>query len=234
MGEIVGYARDSTTGQKLDVQLEALEKSGVTKHFTEKVPGVARNRPQLHTLLNSVREGDTVVVTKLDRIARNTRHLLEVVEQLKERGVTLKVLNSNLDTSTSRGEIMLTMLGAIAEFEREMMLERQAEGIAKAKAEGKYKGRKPTARAKANDVLRLAAKGYTRQSIADQLGIGVASVYRILKDQKAEKKRSVPKSDLKKSGNNRTKKTVATRNKEKLSDDRQQSLFDFLEFSPKG
>ena len=194
MGEVVGYVRVSTTGQKLDIQLEALEKAGVTKRFKEKVPGVAKDRPQLHALLDYVRAGDTVIVTKLDRIARNTRHLLEVTDQLKVRGVTFRVLNNNLDTYTPNGKLMLTMLGAIAEFERDMMLERRAEGIAKAKAEGKYKGRKPTARAKAKEVFELAAQGHTRQSIADKLGIGVASVYRVLKEYNPNKIKSVSKT----------------------------------------
>ncbi|ORJ61608.1 recombinase family protein [Geothermobacter hydrogeniphilus] len=183
MGEVIGYARVSTTGQKLDVQLQALKEAGATKIFQEKVTGVKRNRKQLQSMLDYIREGDTVVVTKLDRIARSTRHLLEITDTLKETGVTFKVLNNNLDTSTPNGKLMLTMLGAIAEFEREMMLERQAEGIAKAKEEGRYKGRKPTARAKAKEVYDLADKGLTRQAIADELGIGVASVYRILKDR---------------------------------------------------
>jgi DNA invertase Pin-like site-specific DNA recombinase len=110
----------------------------------------------------------------------NHRHLLEIVEAMDEKGVGFKVLNINLDTSTPTGKLMHTMLGGIAESEREMMLERQAEGVAKAKAAGKYKGRKATARAKANQVQELASQGLTRQKIADQLGIGVASVYRIL------------------------------------------------------
>ena len=132
-------------------------------------------------MLDFVREGDSVVVCKLDRIARSTRHLLEIVEILQSKGVGFsRVKDINLDTSTPIGKLMLTMLGGIAEFEREMMLERQAEGIARAKSEGRYKGRKPTARAKASEVKRLKAEGLKKQEIADQLGIGIASVYRIL------------------------------------------------------
>lgn len=181
MPQKIGYARVSTTDQNLDAQLEQLQTAGADKIFKEKISGVKRNRPQLTELLNYIREGDSVVVTKLDRIARSTKHLLEIVELLQDKGVEFKVLNINLDTSTPTGKLMLTMLGAIATFEREMMLERQAEGIAKAKAEGKYKGRKPTARAKSKEILEMAATGATRQAIADQLGIGVASVYRVLK-----------------------------------------------------
>ncbi|SEA85344.1 Site-specific DNA recombinase [Desulfuromusa kysingii] len=177
----IGYARVSTTGQSLEIQTNQLESHGIDKLFKEKISGVKKDRPQLMALLDYVREGDNVIVTKIDRIARSTRHLLEIVDTLHEKGVTFKVLNINLDTSSPTGKMMLTMLGAIATFEREMMLERQAEGIAKAKAEGRYKGRKPTARAKMDEVINLAENGLTRKAIAEQLGIGIASVYRILK-----------------------------------------------------
>ncbi len=182
----IGYARVSTDGQSLDVQLDQLKKSGCTKIFREKVSGATQNRPQLTRMLEFVREGDTVTVCKLDRIARSTKHLLEMVEQLEKKGVAFKVLNINLDTSTPTGKLMLTMLGAIAEFERSLMLERQREGIEKAKREGRYKGRKPTAKEKAPQVLELIQKHpkITKQAIADELGIGVASVYRILQEAK--------------------------------------------------
>jgi len=184
---IVGYARVSTTGQSLDVQLEQLEAAGVEKIFQEKISGVKQSRPQLVAMLDFVREGDTVVCCKLDRIARSTRHLLEIVEALEVKGVSFKVLNINLDTSTPTGRLMLTMLAGIATFEREMMLERQAEGIARAKAAGKFKGRKPTAQSKSPEIRNLAGQGVPRQKIADQLGIGVASVYRVLAKDKKEK-----------------------------------------------
>lgn len=103
------------------------------------------------------------------------------MERLEAKGVSLKVLNLGLDTSTPTGKLMLTMLGAVGQFEREIMLERQKEGVAKAKADGKYKGRKPTAQAKKAEVLALVAQGSTKEAIAKQLGIGVASVYRMLK-----------------------------------------------------
>lgn len=182
MPEIIGYARVSTTGQNLDTQLEQLMATGTDKIFSEKISGVKRDRPQLTEMLNYARSGDTVIVTKLDRIARSTKNLLEIVDTLQDKGVDFHVLNINLDTSTPTGKLMLTMLGAIATFEREMMLERQAEGIEKAKAAGKYTGRKPTARAKSQEILELASQGMTRKAIADQLEIGVASVYRVLKE----------------------------------------------------
>ena len=167
MSQVIGYARVSTTDQSLDTQVKQLQDAGIDKLYQEKISGVKRDRPKLNDLLDFVREGDTVVVTKLDRIARSTKHLLEIVEILQDRGVTFKVLNIALDTSTPTGKLMLTMLGAIATFEREMMLERQAEGIARAKSEGRYKGRKPTAKAKTKDIIELEGQGLTRQSIAD-------------------------------------------------------------------
>ena len=137
MGEIVGYARVSTTGQDLTTQVEQLNFTGIDKLFQEKASGVKEDRSALNEMLSYVRSGDTVVVCKLDRIARSTHHLLDIVERLEKKGVAFKVLNINLDTSTPTGKLMLTMLGAIATFEREMMLERQAEGIAKAKKDGR-------------------------------------------------------------------------------------------------
>lgn len=179
---IIGYARVSTKDQNLDSQIKQLEDAGAGKIYQEKASGVKENRPELTTMLDYVREGDTVVVCKLDRIARSTRHLLSVVDFLQNKGVEFRVLNINLDTSTPTGKLMLTMLGAIATFEREMMLERQMEGIQEAKRNGKYKGRKPTARAKSAAVLKMIREGKSKNYIANELGIGIASVYRIVRD----------------------------------------------------
>ena len=112
----------------------------------------------------------------------STLRVLQITERLKAKGVTLRILSMDLDTSTPTGKLLLTMLGGIAEFERALMLERQREGIAKAKQEGKYKGRAPTARRKAQDVLKMKAEGKTADAIATELGIGRASVFRILKE----------------------------------------------------
>ena len=176
---IIGYARVSTEGQELTAQLEQLQAAGMDKVYKEKASGVKQDRPQLAAMLDHVREGDTVVVCKLDRIARSTKHLLEIVDALEARQVSFKVLNINLDTSTPTGKLMLSMLAAIGQFEREMMLERQREGIRLAKAAGAYKGRKPTAREQAGKVMELIGQGKTKQAVADEIGIGVASVYRI-------------------------------------------------------
>lgn len=177
---IIGYARVSTSGQNLDSQLAAL--SDCEKIFQEKISGAKDDRPELQAMLEWVREGDTVHVTKLDRLARNTRHLLEVSEYLQRKGVALNILNIGINTATPTGKLMLTMIGAIATFEREMMLERQAEGIALAKLKGKYKGRKPTARNKSQDVIDMLARGLSKPEISRQLGIGITSIYRIVKN----------------------------------------------------
>jgi DNA invertase Pin-like site-specific DNA recombinase len=118
----------------------------------------------------------------MDRIARSTKHLLDIVDQLNQQNITFKILNISLDTATPTGKLMLTMLGAIAQFERELMLERQLEGIAKAKAEGKYRGRKPTARNKSDQILELVSQGKKKADIAKDLEIGLSSVYRIIKN----------------------------------------------------
>ncbi len=183
---LVGYARTSTLEQEagFEVQHQELESVGCEKIFSEQVSSVAV-RKQLDTALEFIRDGDTLVVTKLDRLARSTRHLGELVDFLKARDAELRILNLNIDTGTPTGKLILDVLGSIAEFERSMMLERQREGIAKAKAEGKYKGRKPTARAKADQVINLRDAGIKPADIGIQLGISRASVYRILGDREA-------------------------------------------------
>ncbi|MBX5191437.1 recombinase family protein [Rhizobium sp. NZLR3b] len=182
---MIGYARTSTTDQKagLEAQLRDLQAAGCTKVFQEQLSSVANERPQLERALEFVREGDVLVVTKLDRLARSVADLVAITGTLKGKGVELRILTMNLDTSTPNGKLMLNVLGSIAEFERELMLERQREGIAKAKAEGKYKGRAPTARSKARRVLALKAEGKTTAEIQAALNISRASVFRILKDR---------------------------------------------------
>jgi DNA invertase Pin-like site-specific DNA recombinase len=177
----IGYARVSTTDQNLESQLEQLKAAGCSKIYQEKASGVKVDRPELAAMLDYCREGDTVVACKLDRIARSTAHLLTIVDGLEKKGVAFKILNINLDTSTPTGKLMLSMLAAIGQFEREMMLERQREGVEIAKKAGKYTGRKPTARAQTDKVLEMLGQGMTKQAVADSLNIGVASVYRIAK-----------------------------------------------------
>lgn len=186
---LVGYARTSTLDQTagLDAQERDLKAAGCTRIFREQVSSVDKDkRTALAEVLDWLREGDTLVVTKLDRLARSVAHLVEILDQLEAKGASLRILAMGIDTGTPTGNLMLTILGGVAEFERAIMLERQREGIAKAKAEGRYKGRKPTARAKADDVLTLHIDGVGATEIARRLGIGRASVYRILDDAKEE------------------------------------------------
>ena len=178
---VIGYARTSTLHQDagLDAQLRQLHALGCDKVFSEQVSSVA-DRARLAAALEYVREGDTFVVTKLDRLARSVAHLVEIVGALERKGVALKILDLGMDTSTPTGRLMLTVIGAIAQFEREIMIERQREGIAVAKAEGKYKGRAPTARRKSEEIQKLAANGVGKAEIARRLAVGERSVYRVL------------------------------------------------------
>jgi DNA invertase Pin-like site-specific DNA recombinase len=154
------------------------------KVFAEQVSSVAE-RQQLEAALDFVREGDTFCVTKLDRLARSVADLLAIVARLEAKTVSLRVLsvfgNQALDTSTSTGRLMLAVIGAVGQAEREAMLQRQREGIAKAKADGRYKGRVPTARRQAAEIARLKSEGIRPAEIARKLEIGRASVYRVLK-----------------------------------------------------
>ena len=138
----VAYVRVSTVDQNEDRQIEALKKHNIEKWYTEKVSGKNTNRPQLKEMLDFVREGDTIYIHDFSRLARSTKDLLDIVEQLTEKGVHLVSNKENIDSSTPTGKLMLTMIGAIAEFERTNLLERQREGIAVAKKKWVYKGRK--------------------------------------------------------------------------------------------
>lgn len=183
---LVGYARTSTAEQEagLVAQERELKAVGCDEIYSERVSSVTK-RPRLEEAIKFLRKGDTLVVTKVDRLARSTTKLWELVEELKAKGVGLRVLNlggETVDTTSASGKLILTIFAGFAQFEREIMLERQREGIAKAKAEGSYKGRKPTARAKAADARKLASEGLNVTDIAKRLGIGRASVYRALSD----------------------------------------------------
>jgi DNA invertase Pin-like site-specific DNA recombinase len=178
-------------GSRQHAQIRDLTAAGTEKIFTEQVSAIGK-RQQLEAALDFIREGDILVVTKLDRLARSTQHLLEILDRVKAKGANLHILNLGADTSTATGKLMFTIIGAIACFERELMLERQREGIAKAKGEGKYRGRKPTARAKADEIKTLKAAGIRPTDIARQLGIGRASVYRALGAEIPEGRSATP------------------------------------------
>ena len=178
---LVGYARVSTLDQHagFEAQIRDLTAAGCERIFKEQISSVAE-RQQLESALEFVREGDALIVTKLDRLARSIKDLWSIIDRLKSKGVSLRILNLGIDTGSATGKLVLSVLGGIAEFEREMLLERQREGIAKAKKEGRYKGRVPTARRQAAEVIRLKGEGMGATEIARTLSLGRASVYRIV------------------------------------------------------
>ena len=181
----IGYARTSTVDQMagFEAQLKELKAVGCEKIFSEQVSSVAE-RAKLQAAIEFVREEDVLVVTKLDRLARSISDLMLIIQTLDHKKVGLRILNLGMDTQTPTGKLMLTVLGGIAQFEREIMLERQREGVAKAKAAGKYKGRKPIAKNRRQEAIRLVAEGLSKAGVARQLGMGEATVYRILKKAK--------------------------------------------------
>ena len=177
---LYGYARVSTTGQDLTIQEQALRAAGCQVVRAEKVTGTRRvGRIELDLLMSFLHPGDTLVVTRVDRLARSIKDLQDIVYDLKARDVTLKATEQPVDTRTAAGKAFLDMLGVFAEFETNLRRERQLEGIAQAKAKGIYKGRKPSIDAVEIRRLRHEEKlGAT--TIARRLGIGRASVYRAL------------------------------------------------------
>jgi DNA invertase Pin-like site-specific DNA recombinase len=176
---VYGYARVSTTDQDLSVQEDALRRAGCDIIRAEKVSGTSTNgRHELQQLMTFIRQGDTLVVTRIDRLARSIGDLQDIVRELRAKGVTLKATEQPVDTSTAAGKAFLDMLGVFAEFETNLRRERQLEGIAKAKAAGVYKGRKPAI--DADQIKALKVQGMGATEIARMLGIGRGSVYRLL------------------------------------------------------
>jgi DNA invertase Pin-like site-specific DNA recombinase len=177
----VGYARVSTTGQSLDVQLSKLDDFGCDEIFRDKHTGTTADRPKLKQCRKYVRKGDNLVVTKLDRLARSTYHLTQIAEELKEKGVNLVVLDQNIDTSTPTGKLLFNMLASIAEFETEIRKERQMEGIAKAKEKGVQFGRKAKLSLQQIEAMKMERKkGIKISELMAKYSLSKASVYRIL------------------------------------------------------
>jgi DNA invertase Pin-like site-specific DNA recombinase len=182
----IGYARTSTLEQEagLKAQICELEAAACDRIYAEQVSSMA-DRIELERALDYLRDGDgdVLVVTKLDRFARSLDETLRLEKRIAAKGASLKILAMGIDTSTPTGRLMFNVLGSVAQFEREIMLERQREGIAAAEAEGKYKGRKPTVRAQANEIRRLKDEGLTNAEIARRLGVHRANVGRVLTAQ---------------------------------------------------
>ena len=185
---IIGVARTSTLEQLagLEAQVRQLEEYGCERVYQEQVSSVGE-RVKLEEALGSLRANDKLVVTKLDRLARSVKHLGQIIDRVNSAGASLVILDMGgtaVDTSNATGKLILNVMSSVSQFEREMMLERQREGIAKAKAEGKYKGRKPTARAKTDMVKLALANGVSKPQICKDLGISRTSLYRIMGNMK--------------------------------------------------
>jgi Site-specific recombinases, DNA invertase Pin homologs len=182
---LVGYARVSSSGQSLEVQQGQLTDAGCEEVFSEKRSGGTRDgREELDRAIKFCRKGDTLIVTRLDRLARSGKDLYEIVDQLSAKGASFRCLQQGaVDTTTSMGKLVLGILGAVAEFEKDIRAERQAEGIAKTKVANpeRYRGRRPTVDQGA--IKSLAAQGVGPTAIAKQLGYGRMTVYRVLREQ---------------------------------------------------
>jgi DNA invertase Pin-like site-specific DNA recombinase len=177
--EVIGYARVSSVGQSLDVQRDKLK--DCKKLFEEKQSGTLSTRPQLKACLEYVREGDTLVVTRLDRLARSTLHLCQIAETLKDKGVNLKVLDQNIDTGDATGRLLFNMLGAIAQFETEIRAERQMDGINKAKQRGvKFGKEKKLNLEQIAELKQRRDEGVLIKTLMKDYNLSKASVYRYL------------------------------------------------------
>jgi DNA invertase Pin-like site-specific DNA recombinase len=185
MSEVVGYARVSTAGQSLDVQLDKLAKAGCNQVFSEKRSGRQEDgRPELQTCLEFLREGDTLVITRLDRMARSVLDLAKIGELLSRKKVELKVIDQAIDTRTSEGRLMFGLLGAFAQFENDIRAERQYDGILKAKEKGVTFGRKKALTAEQSARVRMLreSEGFSVAQLADRFSVGQATIYRVLRD----------------------------------------------------
>ncbi|WP_447939675.1 recombinase family protein [Pseudoxanthomonas mexicana] len=183
MAEMVGYARVSSVGQSLDVQLQKLSEAGCARIFQEKRSGrQADNRPELQACLSYVREGDTLVICRLDRAARSVLDLAKMADLLRQKGVSLRVLDQGLDTGTAEGKLMFNLLGAFAEFEAEIRHERAADGIALAKQKGvKFGRRNALTEEQIGNLRRLHRdEGFTISQLQDRFQVGRSTVYRAL------------------------------------------------------
>lgn len=179
----IAYVRVSTVDQNEQRQIEALKKYNIEKWFTEKISGKNTDRPKLKEMIDFAREGDTIYIHDFSRLARSTKDLLELIEIFNKKGITLVSNKENIDSNTPTGKLMLTMIGAIAEFERANLLERQREGIEIAKREKRYKGRKPI-EIKDFDkhYIRYQHREITKSELAKELNISRPTLYKLIAD----------------------------------------------------
>lgn len=182
VGELLGYARVSTTDQSADAQREALSAAGCSKVWTETASGATTSRPQLSDLFSHLRRGDTLVVWRLDRLGRSLPHLLETVEQLENDGVGFRSLTEAIDTTTSGGKLIYSIFGALAEFERNLIRERTNMGLAVARAQGRLGGRPPAMSGpQVKQAKRMRSGGMSLTDIREVLGVSRSTLYRHLK-----------------------------------------------------
>ena len=181
---LFGYARVSTEDQSLDLQVDALKQFGVEKIFEEKVSGTKKDRPQLNEMLKYLRASDTVVVWKLDRIGRSSKHLVELMNHFQDQGINFVSLKDSIDTSTATGKLVFTIFAGLAEFERDMIAERTKAGLAAARARGRKGGRPRKLQEKVNLALKMYdSRQYALTEIASATGVSKTTLYRY-RDQK--------------------------------------------------
>lgn len=179
MAILVGYARVSTQEQNLDLQIRSLEKAGCDKIYQDKISGAARDRPNLSLTLEVLREGDTLVVWKLDRLGRTVKGLIELIHQLEQRGVNFKSITDNVDTSTPSGRFFFHVMASLAQMERELLAERTKAGLAAARARGRTGGRKRKMnKSKIESAKKLLNSGVHPTEVAKNLGVSVPTLYR--------------------------------------------------------
>lgn len=186
---IYGYARVSTAGQgrdgtSLDTQKDQLGRAGATHIVCEVMSGAVANRPKLDELLNTLRAGDTLLVCRFDRLARSTRHLLDIVDTLNGRGVHFKSLHEQIDTTTPQGKLFLTIMGALGEFERDLIKERTQQGIQRYRDNGGLMGRPPIVQDRLDLARELLERGENYTQVAKKTGISRSSLYRYFCDEK--------------------------------------------------
>jgi len=206
---LIGYARVSTIDQNLNLQIDALQQVGCDKIFTDQVSGSAKSRPQLELGLDFLREGDTLVVWRLDRLGRSLRHLIELITKLEEKGIHFRSITESMDTTNSGGKLIFHIFGALAEFERNIIIERTKAGLEAARARGRKGGRKPALSAKQQQVaVKLYyEKAHTAEEICRIMGISKPTLYSYIKKavegngakyattKTADKENSIPLGD---------------------------------------